>query len=139
MYSIPIFTTLTFLTLAAVHGYWAIGGTAGLDAALPADAGGTIRLRPTPGLTWAVAAGLLLLAGISAAHLPFGAGHRTTWLRVADGAMAVVFGLRAVGDFRYVGLSKRIHGTTFARLDTRYYTPLCLLLAASGAWLAFAF
>ena len=135
---IPTLNTLVFLVLAAVHAYWALGGTAGLAASLPADTSGVIRLRPTASMTWAVAGGLLLLAALSAAHLAFGPAHVPAWLRMADGAMAAVFGLRAVGDFQYMGLSKRIHGTNFARRDSRYYTPLCLLLAASCAWLAVA-
>jgi len=135
---IPALNTFVFIALATVHAYWALGGTVGLAASLPADSSGVIQLRPTASMTWAVAVGLLLLAGFSAAHLAFGPGQAPTWLRVADGAMAAVFGLRAVGDFQYLGLSKRIRGTTFARRDSRYYTPLCLLLAASSGWLAMA-
>jgi hypothetical protein len=44
---------------------------------------------------------------------------------------------RTVGDFKYVGLFKRVRGTPFARLDTLLYSPLCLLLSlgvASVAW-----
>jgi len=37
---------------------------------------------------------------------------------------------RGVGDFRLVGLSKRVRGTRFARYDSFVYTPLCLALAA---------
>ena len=135
---IPTINALIFIMLSTVHAYWALGGKTELTASLPTDSGGTIRLRPTVGMTWTVALGLLLLAGLSALHLFFGPGHFPVWLRVADGSMAAIFGLRAVGDFRYVGLSKRIHGTTFARRDSRYYTPLCLLLAAGSGWLAVA-
>ena len=126
---------LVFLALASLHAYWAPGGQAGLRAARPARPGASLALRPGPALTWAVALGLLLLVALSLAHpRPPAPG----WLRLADGATATLFALRAVGDFRYVGLSKRVHGTTFARLDTRYYTPLCLALAASCAALALA-
>jgi hypothetical protein len=43
---------------------------------------------------------------------------------------------RAVGDFKYVGFSKRVRGTPFARLDTWIYSPLCLLLALGVALVA---
>lgn len=45
-------------------------------------------------------------------------------------ALALVLLLRAIGDFRYVGLSKRVRRTQFAVLDTRFFTPLCLVLSA---------
>ncbi len=31
--------------------------------------------------------------------------------------------------FRYVGFFKRVRGTRFAEMDTRYYSPLCLTLS----------
>ncbi len=51
-------------------------------------------------------------------------------LRTGSGAVALVFAARAIGDFRYVGFSKRVRGSPFARRDTYVYSPLCLLLAA---------
>jgi hypothetical protein len=38
--------------------------------------------------------------------------------------------LRTIGDFRLVGVFKRVRGTRFARLDSIAFAPLCLLLAA---------
>ena len=37
--------------------------------------------------------------------------------------------LRAIGDFRYVGFFKRVRDSSFARLDTLAYSPLCAGLA----------
>ena len=129
---------LIFLALALLHGYWALGGKAGLTATLPAHPGGGLVFRPPTTAVWLVAAVLLGLAGLSAAHLSPELGGWMPWLRVADGVVAAGLLLRGVGDFRFVGLTKRVCDTTFARLDTRYYTPLCLLLAASSAGLAVA-
>lgn len=44
----------------------------------------------------------------------------------------IIFFLRSIGDFRYVGLTKKVKGTVFARLDTLYFAPLCLLIAWLG-------
>ena len=44
--------------------------------------------------------------------------------------LAAIFVLRALGDFQYVGFSKRIRGTQFAHWDDRIFSPLCLLIAA---------
>ena len=48
-----------------------------------------------------------------------------TWL------MAAAFLLRSVGDFRYVGVFKRVAHTRFAYWDTRLFVPICLLLFAA--------
>ncbi len=50
--------------------------------------------------------------------------------------IAAVFLLRGVGDFRLVGLFRRVHDTRFARWDRRLYTPLSLALGASAAFIA---
>jgi hypothetical protein len=50
--------------------------------------------------------------------------------RVGTFGVGAVLAARAVGDFRLVGLFKRVRGTRFARYDSLVYTPLCLALAA---------
>ena len=45
--------------------------------------------------------------------------------------LAGVFLLRAIGDFRYVGFTKKVRATRFAQLDTRFYSPLCLLMSTN--------
>ena len=57
------------------------------------------------------------------------------WLGVAGPiAVGVVLLARAVGDFRYVGFFKRVRGSRFATLDSRYFSPLCLLLGLGALW-----
>jgi hypothetical protein len=43
---------------------------------------------------------------------------------------------RAVGDFNYVGFFKRRRATKFARLDSRLYSPLALLLGVGAGIVA---
>jgi hypothetical protein len=50
--------------------------------------------------------------------------------------VALAFGLRAVGDFRFVGFFKRVRGSVFARRDTWLYSPLCVLIGVLAASLA---
>jgi hypothetical protein len=47
----------------------------------------------------------------------------------------VLFG-RAVGDFRYVGFFKSVHGSRFAAMDTWCYSPLCLVLSVVVGYVA---
>ena len=56
-------------------------------------------------------------------HLPkwlLNSGH---WI------IAIIFFIRAIGDFKYIGFFKRIKHSKFAKLDTQYFSPLCLLIA----------
>ena len=46
--------------------------------------------------------------------------------------IAGIFILRAIGDFRYVGFFKSVKQSAFARADSRYYSPLCLLIGVLG-------
>jgi Protein of unknown function (DUF3995) len=50
--------------------------------------------------------------------------------------LSLVFLLRAFGNFTTFGFFKTVTGTPFARLDTWLYSPLCLVLAALAAGLA---
>ena len=50
--------------------------------------------------------------------------------------LAAVFALRAIGDFRYIGIFKRVRGTRFARNDSLYFSPLCMGISGLAVWLA---
>jgi hypothetical protein len=131
-------TATVLALLGLLHVYWAAGGKTGSVVALPERAGRPL-FQPSPASTLGVAGGLfagalLLLArlGLVCDCLPTRWTGRATWL------LAAVFALRAIGDFRYVGLFKRLHRTPFARWDSGLYTPLCLLLALGSAIVAAA-
>ena len=118
---------LAFLGLT--HLYWAAGGVAGKQAALP-SVGGAPVFKPSAIGTASIAVILLAMAawvaaaaGILAAPVPQGV------LRVGAFVLAAIFVLRAVGDFRYVGFFKRVRGSVFARRDTWGYSPFCVVLA----------
>ena len=128
------------LFLAMLHVYWAIRGNTGSSPAIPSVDGKPLFV-PSRAATVAVAvalgiAALLLLGTIGV----LGAGivpHNV--YRVGTSAVATVFLLRAIGEFRYVGFFKRVHGTPFAYWDTRVYSPLCVVLAvACGAAAVFS-
>ncbi len=121
-------TAGVLFALGLLHVYWAGGGGWGTDVTIPKQ-GGQPLFRPRPAGTLLVAilllsAGLVVsgragLWGIAFPRWPFVVG---TW------ALAAVFVGRAVGDFRWFGLFKRMRGTAFARWDTWLFVPLCLLL-----------
>jgi Protein of unknown function (DUF3995) len=128
--SIGFVLALIFLTLAAIHVYWACGGTWGKSAAIP-----TIASRRTinPGTAATLTVALLLSlasfvvigrTGLAGNALPFAFFYWSVW------ALSLVFLLRAVGDFHLFGFFKTVTGTPFAFHDTRLFSPLCLLISA---------
>jgi hypothetical protein len=113
---IPRVAAVFILTLLGVlHLYWAAGGTWGKSATVPTREGKPV-IHPTPLTTVVVAVGLFAMAALVAT-------------RIAVWPIAAIFFLRALGDFRYVGFFKRVRNSRFAELDTKLYSPLCLLLA----------
>jgi hypothetical protein len=136
--AVAVVVCIVFIVLALWHFRMAlapaVGGTTG---AVP-----SVEDKPlfVPSTTATVAVGVVLLSFASLvaatgrllpAPLP---GVVLVWLSygLALGLLA-----RAVGEFRYVGLFKRVRGSRFATLDTLVYSPLCLLLAVGVAFVAF--
>ncbi|EED97374.1 conserved hypothetical protein [Burkholderia multivorans CGD1] len=131
------FSVPTLCAIALVHVYWACGGRRGKRAAIP-EHDGVPLLHPSTAGTCTIAAALLAAACVVAARAGWvWPGRYPGASGIAIVVLALLFAVRAVGDFRYVGFFKRIRGSRFARMDTLYYSPLCATLAlsiASMAW-----
>ena len=118
--------------LSLLHVYWAFG-TRGTSAVIP-TVDGRATLTPSRTATLVVA----VLLALSAVILLGGVlGWAPTWMfRTGAAGVGVVLLARAIGDGRTVGFSKRIRDTQFARNDTRFFAPLCLVLGASAVGVA---
>lgn len=124
-----ILNVLIFLFLSVLHIYWAAGGTRYSKAVIPQIPGGRKTFNPSSFITLLVAAGLLLFAMITAGNLGlFDAIISTLWIRYGTYAIGAIFLLRAIGDFKYVGVFKKVQRTGFARNDTKICTPLCVII-----------
>jgi hypothetical protein len=133
-----LLNALIFALLGGLHLYWMLGGKRGLAQALPTRPGSAERmLNPGPLACAAVALGLFgfALYNVSLA-IGFAQGQPPIANKWAIWAISGIFLLRAIGDFRYVGFFKKIKGTEFGRMDTRWYAPLCLYLGVSSMWIA---
>lgn len=128
--------SLVFLALALWHFYMAQRAIGGEGGAVPSVDGQPLFV-PSKASTIAVGLVLCLFAGLVAATaglLPSALPSLALkWLSLA---LALGLLLRAIGEFRYVGFFKKVRGTRFATLDTRFYSPLCLALAFGIAWVA---
>lgn len=128
--AVAAITCAVFAFLSLLHAYWALGGRWAHEAALPFKDGGPL-FRPSAVGTFMVGLVLMAFAGLAAVNGGLlGLGAPPAWFRWAGGAVALALVGRAIGDFRYVGFFKRLGEDPFARLDTRVYSPLCILLAA---------
>ena len=129
MIALALGIAAVFLSLAVLHVYWAAGGKAGAAAAVP-EVEGRPAFVPGPNATLLVALALTLgaLVVLGRAGLWAPARIPRTLFTVGTWVLCAVLLLRAVGDGRLVGFTKRVRGTRFARRDTLFYSPLCLLL-----------
>jgi len=135
--AIAIVLALLLAIIAGLHAYWGRGGLwpaaneGELIATVIGNAGA--KRMPSPGLCLLVALAItltaiwpLLLAQMSgmAAMRPF--------LLLGGFAILAVFLLRGVAG--YLPAWRRLHPREpFASYDRRYYSPLCLLIAAGYA------
>ena len=134
MDGLGILLAAIFAALAALHLYWAAGGQRGGNVTIPTipnKTGGERRaFNPSPFATVLVAVALLLAMLTILGQLGWWGAALPQWLfRWATRGLAVVFLLRAVGEFRLVGFFKQVRDTPFAYWDTRLYSPLCLAIA----------
>ena len=128
--SIAAGTAAVLLCLAGcLHLAWAFGWSRGRDAVIP-TIDGRPTMKPSRGVTVGVAVLLLVAADL---YMGTATGRSPEWL-FESGATVVALVLlgRVVGDRRTFGLTKRVRGTAFARLDDRFLTPFCLVLSVAG-------
>lgn len=121
-----------FLLLAGLHFYWALGGGWAIDIVVPVNSKGEKVLHASAlaslmvGVILAMFAMYYLTCVVDWITLPLIIHQIIGWL------IPCIFLLRAIGDFNYVGFTKRIKDTAFAKLDTKYFSGLCLAIAILG-------
>jgi hypothetical protein len=124
--------------VAGLHVFWAFGGSWAKGAAIP-ELNGKRVFTPSRAVTLLVAAALLIAAACALVRGEvMSASEVRSLAQVGCWVLAAVFGVRAIGEGKYVGFTKRVRNTSFARNDTRFYSPLCALLAVGFLALALA-
>jgi len=119
--------SVIFLFLALLHIYWASGGKIGINKALP-TIDGKFVIVPGKILTLSVALSLFGIGVISylLGHIQLSSYAYGEYVVYAGWAVTSLFLVRAIGDFRLVGIFKKYKDTEFAQYDTKYYVPFCL-------------
>ena len=137
MQTISIALTVSFIIIAFLHIFWALGFKFDIRNMVPVVNGEPV-FTPGPIGTFIVAIVLFCFAGVSLAlgysskvpvsYFPF--------LKPAGIAIGVILLVRAVGDFKYAGFFKRIKGSNFAKYDNWLYSPFCLISGGAFLYLA---
>lgn len=135
---IATITILALLLMGLFHFYWAFGGKIGLDEALPTK-NGELLLNPSKTLTFFVGVVLIVFA-----HIAYGLQFYDFTINTNKNIyfysgllLSIIFTLRAIGEFNAVGFFKKIKDTEFAIYDTKYFSPLCLILGLIFAVLTY--
>ncbi|WP_373512520.1 DUF3995 domain-containing protein [Persicitalea sp.] len=127
MIALSIFLSVIFFTLGLLHLYWATGGQWGIASTLPTNASGYRILNPRKADSAVVGLGLISFGLFYLFKMGLIPNPLPDWLfRYGGWLIPAIFILRAVGDFKYVGFFKKIKQTSFGKIDTQFYSPLCL-------------
>lgn len=125
-----IVNTLIFCALAVLHIHWAFGGKHFSRGVFPTKPGRPSVFKPNPLLTLLVAIGLIFFALITVGSTGiFDHVINRKYVGAATYIIAAIFFLRAMGDFKFVGFTKKIKGTDFADRDTKIYAPVSLIIS----------
>ncbi|MCJ8271278.1 MAG: DUF3995 domain-containing protein [Psychrosphaera sp.] len=126
MVTLSIVVSSVMLLVSLLHFYWAFGGQYGLRSAGPSLESGK-NFIPSRLLTSVVACLLSGLAVLSVQLVwpwqPF-----KSFIHYIGYFVSFIFIIRGIGDFKYVGLFKKVYNSNFAKLDTKYFSPLIILL-----------
>ncbi|NUN99785.1 MAG: DUF3995 domain-containing protein [Saprospiraceae bacterium] len=125
-----ILATMAILAISLIHFYWALGGKKWADRVFP-QVEGTNKPVFTAGIWATVFVAFIFLSFSFVVFLKtFEPFFRTDnlWIDRSVWLISVLFLLRAIGDFKYVGFTKKIRSTIFAAYDTKVFTPLSLTI-----------
>ncbi len=133
IFVLSIVLAIVFLSISLLHFNWAFRGIDNVAKVFPVIPGKKGPSQPSPFLTGLVAIALLAIAlfyfwkaQIFEMELSPIISKYLGWL------VSIIFLIRAIGDFKYVGFFSKIRSTEFSKLDRKYYSPLCLLIAILG-------
>lgn len=129
-------------SLAKLHFYWALGGRIWIEYSVPED---FIESYNNPAhktgikiATLIVSFGLLFFAFVTASnYFNITDLFPVHWAKIGTRIIGSIFLIRAIGDFNYFGLFKKVNDTKFSNKDTKYFVPICLILAIASFAISF--
>ncbi|MFD2565827.1 DUF3995 domain-containing protein [Pseudotenacibaculum haliotis] len=136
---LSIILSLIFLVLSLIHFNWALGGSYGFEVSLPTKVNGERILNPKKIDSAIVGLGLLSFSLFYFFNSQLVSYSLPDWITTyASWIIPIIFTVRAIGDFKYVGFFKSVKSTKFGKVDTRFFSPLCLSIGLTGILIAVA-
>jgi glucan phosphoethanolaminetransferase (alkaline phosphatase superfamily) len=130
---LSIILLVVFTSLGFIHFYWLLGGEWGLENVIPTKDNQTSTPSIPKFATLIVGLVLVLFgiiylikSGLTNVQIPNWVANYGYWI------IPAIFILRAIGDFKYVGMFKKIRNTDFAKSDSKLFVPLCLTIGIIG-------
>lgn len=130
---LSVLLSITFTLLGVIHLYWLFGGKWGLKQVIPTKTNKASSLPPPRFATLIITIILVFFgliyfvkSGLISIPIPKRLTAYTLWF------IPSVFLLRAIGEFKYVGFFKTITDTEFAKADSKWFSPLCLIIGIFG-------
>ncbi len=135
---ITIITIIVLIIMGLFHFYWAFGGGIALNKVLPTK-DKKLLINPSKTLTFFVGIILITFSYIaySLQFYDFTLPNNRNLYQYSGFLIAIIFILRAIGEFNAIGFFKSIKETEFAVYDTRYFSPLSLVLGLVFTTLAY--
>jgi len=125
--------SLIFMILGGFHFYWIFGGIMGINKVIP-SINNTTKKPTIPKLATLIVALVLtsfsLLYLLKSGLINFDISPRITTYSYTF--IPLIFILRAIGEFKYLGFFKKIKNTEFAKADSKFFSPLCLGIGILG-------
>ena len=122
--------TSILIFLALIHIYW-LFGEFGIEQTLPTNKNGDKLLNPSKFIIMVIAFILFAFAWVS---YRLDVESHALWIDTMGWVLALLFFLRGIGDFRIVGIFKKVKYTEFAKFDNWIYIPLCFMLSFGFIW-----
>jgi hypothetical protein len=87
-------------------------------------------MNPSTTASLIIASGLLFFALITIGNQGlFERYLKRKYFRYGNLIIAIIFFIRAVGDFKFIGFFKTIKSTRFGINDTQIFSPLCIIIS----------
>lgn len=136
---LSLINAIILILISAIHFYWAFGGKWAIDRVFP-EIKSTKPIRPSIAATVIVAFIFLGFAGVYLNKIQFLNIPFPTFInQYGVLILGIIFIARAIGEFKYVGFFKTMKDSKFAKLDTKFYSPLCLYLGVSSLIISFLY
>ena len=121
---------IIFSAISLFHFYWALGGELWYEEVLPTNSMNTKRLNPSTTAALIVAFGLLIMALVTVGCQGlFDKYLNRKYFRYGTLLISLIFLLRAIGDFKFIGFFKTVTETRFGINDTMFFSPLCFFIS----------